>query len=246
MPRPGWLLRTPAAWRAQAPAGRGELPEPYAAWVAQGRALAFPYRNRQAVWPLQCCPGTAAGEPVPGIAPLIRPAAALRSETVASFIEATLIDWNHEFDEDPSLPIRLDLPADKAQAFGFITGQQKLDAMAEARRATLKCIDDALDEFKDFGHDEETLKLLREVRGSIREFRHRARQFDKRIAAKVTQVRAAWRWPGPSVAASVLDGTRAEVVECLAGEAHRRSGLLVEYAQHEAWQQAFDRYGRRM
>ncbi|GAA2155551.1 hypothetical protein GCM10009760_55600 [Kitasatospora kazusensis] len=58
MPRPGWLLRTPATWHAHAPASRGPLPEPYATWVAEGRALAFPHSSRQAVWPLLRCPGT--------------------------------------------------------------------------------------------------------------------------------------------------------------------------------------------
>ncbi|WP_344468727.1 hypothetical protein [Kitasatospora kazusensis] len=48
------------------------------------------------------------------------------------------------------------------------------------------------------------------------------------------------------MADTLLDGAAAGVVECLATQAHRRSGLLIEYAQHEAWQLAFGRYSRRM
>ncbi len=245
MPRPGWLLRTPATWHAHAPASPGPLPEPYATWVANNRALAFPYRTRQAVWPLLRGPGTG-WEPLPGIESLTRAAADLRPDTVTGFIEATLVDWNHEFEDDSSLPIALDLPADTAQAFGFITRAEKLEAMAEARRTTQRHMDDIIDEFEDHGLDEERLQLLRKARSNIRELRGLARQFDKRIAVKITQGRATWRWPGPSVAATLLDGAAADLAKCLATQAHQRSRLLLEYAQHEAWQQAFDRYGRRM
>ncbi|GAA2155556.1 hypothetical protein GCM10009760_55610 [Kitasatospora kazusensis] len=139
----------------------------------------------------------------PGIEPLTRAAAALQPDTVTGFIEAVLVDWNHEFESDSSLPIWLDLPADKAQAFGFITGPEKLEAMAAARRATQRHMDDVISEFKDHGLGEERLQLLREARSSIREFRAFARQFDKRIAAKSPRPgpRGAGqvpRWPTPS------------------------------------------------
>ncbi|MFF1872989.1 hypothetical protein [Kitasatospora herbaricolor] len=244
MPRPGWLLRTPATWHTHVPVSRGPLPEPYATWVAQSRALAFPHRSGQAVWPLLRRPD--GWGPVPGIEPLTRAAADLRPDKMTGFVEATLVDWNHEFEDGPTLPIALEIPADKAQAFGFITTEERHEAMAQAHLATRRRMDDIISDFESHGFEEEILQLLREARHSTPKFRGLARQFDKRIASKFTQARATWRWPGRSAAGELLAGTQANLVACLATQAYRHGRLLLEYSMHEAWQDAFDRYGRRM
>ncbi|MEV6013572.1 hypothetical protein AB0M29_43350 [Streptomyces sp. NPDC051976] len=51
MELPGWVLHVPPDWHAHAPAltAAGQLPSPFAEWAAGGRALVFPYRNRQAL-----------------------------------------------------------------------------------------------------------------------------------------------------------------------------------------------------
>ncbi|MFE2728933.1 hypothetical protein, partial [Kitasatospora sp. NPDC059327] len=244
IPRPGWLLRTPATWHTHVPTSRGSLPEPYATWVAQSRALAFPSRSGQAVWPLLRHPD--GWGPVPGIEPLIRAAADLRPDKVTGFIETSLVDWNHEFEEGPTLPIALEIPADKAQAFGIITSEERHEVMAQARLATRRRMDDVISDFEDHGFEEEILQLLREARDSTPRFRGLARQFDKRIASKFTQARATWRWPGRSAAGELLAGAPADLVACLATQAHKHGRLLLEYSMHQAWQDAFDRYARRM
>ncbi|WP_306368438.1 hypothetical protein, partial [Nocardiopsis sp. CC223A] len=68
---PGWLVRTPRRWRARTFSPMTtQVPEPYKTWVAEGHLLIFPYKNRQAVWPLtQSTQGR--WERVPGIEPII-------------------------------------------------------------------------------------------------------------------------------------------------------------------------------
>lgn len=247
MERPGWLLRTPPTWHAHAPAQQngGQLASPYASWAAEGKILAFPYRNRKAVWPLLRSPG-GGWKPVPGIGPLIAAASRLKPEHVTGFIEAVLVDWNHTFEEEPSLDIALLLPADKAHDLGFFTAAQVREARAAARAVTLARMDAVIEAFQDDGLDEHDLEQLREVRGNTRQFRRLARWHDKFIASRFTVERPSWRWTGQSVAGEVLSGSTAALVECLAATAHDRSRLLLEWSMREAWQRAFDQYGRRM
>ncbi|MFE1443922.1 hypothetical protein [Streptomyces sp. NPDC058739] len=243
---PDWLLRTPAGWRAHAPRGTEHLAEPYAQWVADGRILAFPYKSRQALWPM-----TSAGsgwEPVPGIEPLTAAARAekLRPEEISGFIEAVLIDWSHAYEADSSLRITLDLPADLAHRFGFLTSEEQHAVMAEARAGTLRRMDEIIEAFRDDGLDELDLRQLREVRGNVRTFRRLATGYGKHIASRFRVRRASWRWPGTSVAEELMTGSPTDLLEALAVQAHRSRSLVLEEAMHEAWQQAFDRYGRRM
>lgn len=127
MKRPGWMLARPSGWRAVALVltSAGRLPQPYAAWAAEGSTLVFPYGIRQAIWPLRRRPRAPGWEPVPGIEPLLAAARGLRSEQVTGFIEAVLIDWNHEFDEDPELRLALDLPVGRAYDVGLITAEER-------------------------------------------------------------------------------------------------------------------------
>jgi hypothetical protein len=249
---PGWLVRTPAAWHAHAPAmAGGRLPEPYATWAAEGKALTFPYKSRQALWPLLRGRGRPGGEgftPVPGIGPLMAAAAGLRPEKVITFIEAVLIEWNHEFgcEEEPLIRIALDIPADKAHAFGFITFEKYHETMARARTATLERMDAVIDTFKDDGYADAVLRQLAEARRNTQEFRRLVRRYDRHIGSKFTKARATWPWAGQSVAGELLGGAPAELVEYLATAAHKQNGLLLEYSMQEAWQRAFDRYGFRM
>lgn len=246
---PGWLLRTPAAWLAHAPAwtasGRG--PEPYATWAADGRLLNFPHQSRQAFWPLLHRPGTPGWEPVPGFAPLATAAAGLRPDKVIGFIEAILIDWNHDFVVEPYLRIALDFPADKARQFGFITAGEQHRIMIDARTTTLKNMDAFIDRAADKGADAAYLQKLKEARSDAREF-HRLTQkhTTKHERPNFGVVRATWKWPRQSVAAELIAGSPPEFLQWSATAAHRRSTLLLEQAMQEAWQHAFDRYGFRM
>ncbi|WP_431676027.1 hypothetical protein [Kitasatospora sp. KL5] len=255
MTPPGWLIRTPATWRAHAPASTAQqLPEPYATWAAAGRVLAFPYKSRQAIWPLQGCPG--GWEPVPGIEPLTAAAAGLRPDRISGFIEAVLVEWNHEFAEEPPIRIALFLPADKACAFGLITVEEQHEAMAQARAATRRRMDAVIDAFKDGGLEEHRLRQLQEARSSGRLFRRLAVQFGRQlpgrrpggmyIGSDFYVSRAAWQWPGRSMAGELLAGTPGHLVEGLATAAHGQCGLILEQSMQIAWQRAFDRYGRRV
>ncbi|MEU1596618.1 hypothetical protein ABZ468_28135 [Streptomyces sp. NPDC005708] len=244
---PLWLLRTPAAWFARVPArtASGRPSEPYAAWAADGRLLAFPYRSRQAFWPLQRQQGTHGLEPVPGFEPVTAAAAGLRPDKVPAFIEALLIDWNHTFTEG-SLRIALDLPADKARCFGFITAEEEHRIMAEARAMTLKNMDDFIDRVADDGASEIYLQKLREARGNARAFHRLTLKYNEHKRPQFGVIRATRPWPGRSVAAELAAGASPDLVEWLATTAYRRSTLLLEQAMEQAWHRAFDQYGFRM
>ncbi|MFB6931270.1 hypothetical protein [Streptomyces chartreusis] len=241
---PGWLLRIPPAWLAHAPAPAAS--GPYTAWAEQRRLLAFPYRSRQAFWPLLQCGDAPGFRPVPGFEPVAAAAGGLRPGQVLGFIEAALIDWNHDFAEEPRLRIALDVPADQAYRFGFITAEERHRLMAAARAATLKIMDDFITWAADDGAGENYLDKLREARGSARAFHRLTRRYPSHERPKFIVPRAAWTWPGRSVAAELVADAQPELLEWLAGAAHRRSSLLLEQAMQAAWHRAFDKYGFRM
>jgi len=249
MEPPGWMLARPPGWDAVTPAltSAGRLPQPYAQWAAEGRALVFPHGNRQSLWPLRRRPGPPGWEPVPGIEPLLAAAQELRPEQVTGFIEAVLIDWNHEFDEDqePDLRLALDLPVGRAYDIGLITAEERQRAMAETRAATLRDMDIIIGVFKDTGRDENLLRELQKARGSVRKFAHLTKQLNKEIGSAFRVRKATWRWPGRSAAGELLAGSPADLVQWLAAAAHERSSLILEQAMQQAWGYAFDRYGRR-
>ncbi|MFF2308209.1 hypothetical protein ACFVVP_37610 [Streptomyces sp. NPDC058128] len=246
---PGWMLLRPAAWTAAAPAltRDGQLPQPFSQWLREGCVLTFPYRNSQALWPLQRIQRAPGWEPVPGIEALLAPARALPAGKVLGYIEGLLIEWNHQLDpeEEPAFDIALDTPADRAQEIGLITAEERRAAMAQARERTLRGLDEVIARFEDDGIDTETLDFLRGVRGNFREFKRQAKRIDTRVAARLQVTRALWRWPGRSAAAEFCAGASTGLVQWLAAAAHERSALILELAMHKEWQDAFDRYGRR-
>ncbi|MGW1506116.1 hypothetical protein ACWCQW_48035 [Streptomyces mirabilis] len=248
---PGWMLRLPGAWHAHAPdlTVGGHPPQPYGQWVADGKLLCFPFAGRLAFWPLTPRPQAPGWTPVADIEPLVAAAGQLRPEEVSEFIEAVLIDWAHEFEfeDEPSVPIALDLPVDRAVEFGFLTVQDQHARMAEARAGTLRTMDAVIEAFRqDDASDEQRLERLRRARSRTREFARLARGFDKRIGAKFRTVRPTWRWPGGSVADTLLSGSPPGLVQCLALWAHRNSTRIREDSMRHAWNRAFDQYGRRM
>ncbi|MFB6643771.1 hypothetical protein ACFCYF_41815 [Streptomyces chartreusis] len=242
---PGWLLRIPPAWLAHAPT-TPTASGPYTAWAEQRRLLAFPYRSRQAFWPLLQCEDTPGHRPVPGFEPVAAAAGGLRPGQVLGFIEAALIDWNHDFADGSTLPIALDVPADQAYRFGFITAEERHRLMAAARAEILKIMDDFIAWAADDGAGENYLHKLREARGSARAFHGLTRSYPLHKRPKFIVPRASWTWPGRSVAAELVAGASPELLGWLAGAAHRRSSLLLEQAMQAAWQRAFDAYGFRM
>jgi len=245
---PGWLLRIPPAWLAHAPAPTASVPppEPYATWAAAGQLLAFPYRNRQAFWPLLHREGTPGRQPVPGFEPIAAAAAGLRPGQILGFIEAVLIDWNHAFTEEPHLRIALDVPADQACRFGFITTEDQHRLMAQARAATLQIMDDFITWAADDGASALYLHKLREARGNARAFHRLTRSYPAHNRPKFLVPRACWTWPGRPVAAELVAGSPPDLLQWLAAAAHRRSSLTLEQAMEAAWHRAFDEYGFRM
>ncbi|MFD7900592.1 hypothetical protein [Streptomyces sp. NPDC059743] len=241
---PGWLLRTPPTWLAHAPTPA--VSGPYVTWAAQGRLLAFPYRNRQAYWPLLPPEGSPGHRPVPGFEPIAAAAAGLRPGQVLGFIEAVLIDWNHTFAEEPSLRIALEVPADHAYRFGFITGEEQHQLMAEARAALLQIMDDFIAWAAADGADARYLDKLREARGHARTFQRLTCSYAPHKRPKFLVPRSSWTWPGWSVAAELVAGSPPDLLQWLAGAAHRRSSLILEQSMEAAWRRAFDKYGFRM
>lgn len=246
---PGWVLLRPDAWTAAAPAltRDGQLPQPFPQWQREGRVLTFPYRNRQALWPLQRIQRAPGWEPVPGIEALLTPARALPTEKMLGYIEALLIEWNHPFDteKEPAFPRVLEISADRAYELGMITAEERRAAMAEARESTLRGMDEVIARFEADGADAESLRYLRAARGSFSKFKSEAKQLDVRVGSRLQVTRARWRWPGGSAAAEFRAGSSADLVQWLAAAAHQGRELILELAMHRAWQDAFDRYGRR-
>lgn len=246
---PGWVLLRPDAWTAAAPALTRDvqLPQPFPQWQREGRVLTFPYRNRHALWPLQRIQRAPGWEPVPGIEVLLAPARALPAEKALGYIEALLIEWNHPVDaeEEPDFPRVLEISAGRAYEFGLITAEERRVAMAEAREGTLRGMDEVIVRFEVDGVDTESLRYLRVARRSFSEFKSEAKRIDVRVGSRLRVTRARWRWPGGSAAAEFRAGSSADLVQWLAAAAHRGRELILELAMHKAWQDAFDRYGRR-
>jgi hypothetical protein len=246
---PGWVLLRPDAWTAAAPAltRDGQLPQPFPQWQREGRVLTFPYRNRQALWPLQRIQRAPGWEPVPGIETLLAPARKLPAEKVLGCIESLLVAWDHPLDteEEPAFHRALEISADRAYDIGLITAEERRAAMVEARESTLRGMDGVIARFEVDGVDTESLQYLREARGNFSKFKSEAKQLDARVGSRLQVTRARWRWPGGSAAAEFRAGSSADLVQGLAAAAHQGRELILELAMHGAWQDAFDRYGRR-
>ncbi|NYH55354.1 hypothetical protein HNR06_004943 [Nocardiopsis arvandica] len=239
---PGWLVRSPRKWRARTFFPRAlQVLEPYKTWAAEGRLLVFPYKNRQAVWPLT---RSAQGrwERVPGIEPIVSAAKGLRPEQLVGFIEAVLIDWNDGYGKNFRFPIELNLPVDKACDLGLITVQERQQAMAEARAQTEQAKKDIIDGLRE---DQDYFRsALEEVKGDTRWFRLVAERLGIRPWLRVSK--ATWRWPGRSVVDELLTDAPEDLVEWLAVWAHKNSIRTLGHSMQEAWHEAFDPYRGRM
>lgn len=244
---PNWVIRTPNTWHAHiVSAATGELPDPYAKWVADGQVLAFPYQEKQAIWPVtprHDPPGTC--HPAPGITPLANASKKLRPDQIIGFIEAVLVDWGGDHEES-TIRIAMDLPVDKARTFGFLTPKEEQYARAQARARTLQAMDDIIDNLPDAHRH--LRAQLEQAKGNARLFARIARPV--RIHGRPVRFwasRATWLWPGRSVVDELQAGTRsADLLEWLATQAYKTSTLVLEQAMEEAWHRAFDHYGRRV
>lgn len=236
---PGWRVRVPGRWHAHAvAAAAAEMPEPYAGWVAEGKLLVFPHQEQQAVWPLIPSRKWPKWQLVLGIEPLVSAAQVLRPVQVLGFIEAVLINWNDE-DEDDTIRIALDVPVGKAYDLGLITEEERRRAMAGARADTLKAMNDII---ADLPEDQQDLRYqLEQVNGNAARFGRIAKQ----SGIKFRVIRRGWRWPGRSVVDELLTGAPADFVECLATCAYRSSSLILERSMQAAWHEAFDRHSPR-
>jgi hypothetical protein len=229
---PGWLVRAPSTWHAhKVPAAATGMPEPYATWVAVGRALAFPVGPQQVVWPLIRSPGRPGWAPVPGIEPVLPAAAGLRPDQVSGFIEAVLVDWSAEHEDSE---FRLRLPVDKAFGFGFIDADERRDAMAQARATTLQAMTSIIDELPE--HERRHRGALVRAWGSDRLFGRVAH----RLGIRFRVAKATWDWPGRSVADEILAGTPADAAQWLAYWAHKTCTRILQQSMEQAWHVAFD------
>ncbi|MFG2489387.1 hypothetical protein ACGFSI_42460 [Streptomyces virginiae] len=245
---PGWMVVRPTAWEVALPVPtmNGRLPDPFPQWVSEGRVLAFPYRNMQALWPLRRSQSSPDWEPVPGVEHLLAPARVLPAEKVLGYIEAVLIEWNYQFaDQEHDAFIALDTPVGSAHDNGLITTEERQRTMTEAREKTLRDMDKIITGFENDGVDAETLQHLRDARGRFREFKDLATRLDARVGSGLRISKAVWRWPGGSAAAEFRAGSSASLVQWLAAAAYQGSSLVLELAMRDAWNEAFDHYGRR-
>ncbi|MET9378878.1 hypothetical protein ABZX98_32890 [Streptomyces sp. NPDC002992] len=247
MQPPGWMIRTPKTWHAHIVSTATEaVPEPYAKWVAEGKVLAFPYQEKQAVWPVihrHGPPGTC--DPAPGITPLANAAKNLRPDQITGFIEAVLVDWDGDHDES-TIRIAMDLPVDKARTFGFLAPEEEQHVRAQARARTLQAMDDIIDNLPD---------AHRHLRAQLEQAKGNARLFARlthpvRINGRPVRFwasRATWPWPGRSVVDELQASTRStDLLEWLATQAYKTSSLVLEQSMEEEWHRAFDLYGRRV
>ena len=231
---PGWRVRLPSTWCARAlPSAATGMAEPYASWVSAGRLMVFSLGPRQVAWPLAPGSGIPGWGPVLGVEPLLTAAKGLRPDQVSGFIEAMLVDWSGEEDH-PDFPIRLVLPAHEAFDLGFINADERRRAMAEARTATLQKMASiaSTPPYRHWHHRAE----LQQAMSSTRAFGHLA----ARLGIEFRVVKAAWTWPGRTVADEILEGTRAEAVQRLARWAYKTYMRMLQQSMQQAWNDAFD------
>lgn len=230
---PGWQVRVPEGWSAKTWLNRaGGVPEPFAAWAADGRVLVIPAGSRHAAWPLTRSQGAGGSEPVPGLWPLLAAAGRLPPDQVSGYIEAILVDWSAEQDDSESL-VRLLLPAHDAFRLGFIDAEERRLAMAEARAETLKMMTEIVDSLPLRGLTDRQADLLQAM-SSVRRFREAAAE----LGIEFSIVKATWTWPGRSAVEEFLAGARAEAVQWLAGWAHKTCGEMLQRSMERAWRSA--------
>jgi len=231
---PGWQTRVPEGWHAQAlPAGITDIPEPYATWAADGRLLLIPAGSRQAVWPVVPSSTFPGWEPVPGVEPLLAPAARLRPEQTTGFIEAIMVDWSGK-QHHPDLPLALRIPAHEAFKLGLIDAEERRLAMADAREATLRQMADIISGLPRDQHNYRDALL--QATGDARLFGRIA----KDLGIDFSVVKATWLWPGTSVVEEFLAGATTKALEWLANWAYLTSVRLLQQSMESAWRDAFE------
>ena len=231
---PGWQIRVPGGWCARTwAAGTTDVPEPYATWAANGRLLLVPVGVKQAVWPVVPSSASPGWEPVPGVEPLLTPAARLRPEQVLGFIEAITLDWSRA--QDPlDLPVQLEIPVHEAFKLGFIDAEERRLIITEAREATLREMADIISGLPE--HQRDRRDALLEAMGDTRAFSSIASD----LGFDFSVVKAAWPWPGTSVAEEFLTDAGAEAVGWLANWAYSTSLRLLQQSMQLAWRHAFE------
>lgn len=233
---PGWMVRKPRSWQVCIPQRHGlGLADNCGRWATEERVLVFPYQDREATWPLRLStvqPGLA---PVPGFETIVRVGRRLRPEKVVGFIESLLIDWNESEDVD----LRLYLPARQAFAFELIGDEERRRAEVQAAAATRAAIDATIEDVP--AELSVVRAALHEVRDDAALFARAARRANIRF--KVRQ--PVWPWPGGSVADEFEAGMRPDLLEWLAGWAHKTATRALEGSMQRAWQDAFDQYAVR-
>lgn len=172
---------------------------------------------------------------MPGVEPLVAAAHELRPEKVSEFIEAVLVEWGRlehdENDEDSHASewegADLLLPVDKAYEFGYVTAEERRQAMADARALTVSLPDGPF-------AGEPTVPdpvLTADARFRLLITRRRTRRTAKPM----------WVWPGGSVAAEA-EKIPDEVIEWLAQWAYRIAQRQLQHTMEQAWHAGFDHH----
>jgi hypothetical protein len=231
---PGWQIRVPEGWSARTwPSRTTDLPEPYSTWAANQQLLLVPVGAKQAAWPVIPSSASPGWAPVPGVEPLLAPAARLRPEQVIGFIEAITLDWSRtQYPLD--IPVQLDIPVHEAFKLGFIDAEERRLIMAEAREATLREMADIISSLTE--HQGSHRDALLQAMGDARMFGSIASD----LGFSFSVVKATLPWPGTSVAEEFLAGAGAETVKWLANWAHMTNLRLLQQSMQLAWRHAFE------
>jgi hypothetical protein len=234
LPAPGWQVRIPESWRAHVVSG--ELPEPVATWLREGKVLAFPWRERTALWPLTQIPGPPGWGPVDGVEPMLAAARGVPPHRVREFIEAMLLGWDRDDSEDDDVLGQVIVPIDKAEQFGLVDAEQRRLAKAQARATNLELMRRVIASVPP--EQELTRAALTNLMGNARRFAAVA----QRAKLDFRPVRATYSWWVHSVAEEVVQGLRADAVEWLAVWVRRQHDLELRTVGFAKWKAAYHRY----
>lgn len=141
-----------------------------------------------------------------------------------------LVDWSAEY-EYPDFALLL--PADEAFGWGFIGEDERRDAVAQARAATLREMSDIID----WSPDDERAELEQ-----ARDDPHVFGRAAARLGINFIVAEAACVWPGRSVVDELLAGRRAGAMRWLAGLAYDACTMQLQQSMERAWHDAFDHH----
>lgn len=236
LPAPGWQVRTPESWRAHLVSG--DLSDPFATWLRDGRVLAFRWRERTALWPLTQAPVPTGCTPVAGVEPMLEAARGVPPQRMREFIEAMLLGWDRDDEEDDDVLGLVIVPIDKAEQFGLVGAEERRLAKTQARATNLELMRRVIASLPP--EHELTRATLTNLMGNARRFAAVA----QRAKLEFAPARATYSWWVHSVAEEVVQGLRADALGWLAVWVRRRHDLELRTVGYARWKAAYHRYWR--